>query len=205
MITMDTQQISVARSARRQARNAVYGSFILLSFIVSTVAQKSDVKVHQPCDQYPLGVYRQITGAKLKLSPYFNNNPSLFTSDADFKAGRWTLNPLDEVDPAYRIVLVRNTDVAEQETSQTDCHPIGKLVSPTGKLFAFKNAEFNAALRELKFMTIERDGLTYVGKLIFYPQSRPVSGTYEVGTASVTASGKTLGTVEIDFSFTYGS
>jgi len=57
------------------------------------------------CYYAPEGFYVQITNAKVEVSGPWDNNGSLFImKDSDIKAGRWTLDPRDEVDPTYKFL-----------------------------------------------------------------------------------------------------
>ncbi len=150
------------------------------------------------CRELPLGLYGQITNAQIDLAKGYYD-PKIM-KEADLKENRWTLDPLDEVDPTYRFLLLRSEAALERKCGDTIA-VVGKLASPVGKLFEFREASYNFASRKLRFTTVEREGLVYEAEMQFYPAPVRVGGHYEEGTVKLTATGKELGTVKMEFKF----
>ena len=182
-------------------QRVLYAVWSIIVISSCGIAQVKSYKEDNNCKQQPLGLFRQITGSTLKLSPKYNND-LVFTKESDVQDNRWTLDPLDEVDPAYKFELIRNPSNSNKEKCGPIVDVVGKLISPTGKLFGFKEATYDIVSRKLNFITVERDGITYEVEAQFYPEYKFVNGTFEKGTVKLKASGDSLGTVLIVFPFT---
>jgi hypothetical protein len=177
---------------------------LLLTLIIYScgIAQSDSVeKNNYDCEQQPLGLFREITGSTMKLSSEYNNAIFL-NKESDLQENRWTPDPLDEVDPAYQFYLIRNPSGPAREKCGATMEVVGKLISPMGKLFDFKQATYDIPSRKLKFTTIERDGITYEGEIQFNAESKFVKGIFEKGVMNLKASGKSLGIVTMEFRFT---
>src|ERR1043166_169023 len=175
---------------------------LILAIALCSSAQSNSLEGSYVCGQQPRGLFREITGATLRLSADYNNNYDLSLlsiKEADRKENRWTLDPLDEVDPAYRFWLDRDPSNWKQEKCGAIVNVVGELISPTGKVFVFKEATYNFSLRRLNFITVERDGIKYEGNINFFAESKFVNGAFERGFAELKASGKSLGTVLMNF------
>ena len=182
-----------------------FGFLILLLTAIcsaAAAAQNNSVKTtgDYDCEQQPLGVFRERTNASMELSGVFYDRFH-FIKESDKQDKRWALDALDEVDPAYKFYIPRNPSNSGKKCGAV-INVIGALVSPTGKLFDFKEATYDIPSRRLKFTTIERDGIKYEVEIEFYDAPKNVNRMYEQGTAKLKASGKTLGIVSKEFQIT---
>lgn len=179
---------------------------VLLMGVMITLggnAQSKSVQTNgsYDCKKQPLGLFRQITGASIEL---FDGSDIdfVFDKESDIRENRWALAVLDEVDAAYKFYLIRNPLLAGKEKCGATMAVVGKLISPTGKLFDLKQATYDIPSRKLSFTTIERDGITYEAKVQFYAKPVLVGKMYQDGTVNLKASGRTLGIVLLHFPFT---
>lgn len=178
--------------------------FVLLSSLTigAGFSQNSPMKrtLNDNCGQQPRGLFSQVTGASMNLSAEFYA-PRLM-QHSNLRDDHWTLSPLDEVDPAYKFLLLAK-DAKGADTKCGDATAItGKLISPMGKVFVFKHAVYDFPSRKLKFTTFEKDGLIYEVDIQFYPKALLIKGIYHEGIVILRASGKALGTVTLEFPFT---
>lgn len=152
----------------------------------------------QACANYPRGGFRQITGASLDLSPLYVDTLWL-NKESDLRDNRWTLDPLDEVDAAYKFLIVP----LEKPTMHcaSTINVAGKLMSPSGKLFDFQKATYDFQKRSFSIKTTERDGIAYEAEVYFHDSPVLVDGIYRSGTVKLKGFGKPLGTVFIHFPF----
>ncbi|MBX7061532.1 MAG: hypothetical protein K1X52_07720 [Pyrinomonadaceae bacterium] len=149
------------------------------------------------CKGQPLGVFRQITGARYDLSPEYDS-AQWPNQESDLREGRWTLDPLDRVDPAYKISLYRDPTFTADSRCTTILKVVGKLISPQGLIFAFDSATYDFSVRKLKFRTIERNGVVFEGEIQFFPKPQFVKGGYESGVGKLKILGRQFGVVTID-------
>lgn len=180
-----------------------FGFFVLFfGLMVATdgFAQSMQDNIRYKCGRPPFGTYGQLTSASYDLSEEFFGLS--FTKESDLRENRWTLDALDEVDPTYKFLLLRDDSASANEKCSDTIVVAGKLVSPIGKLFEFKQATYSFTPRRLIFTTVERDGIVYEGAIQFFPKPVLVSGIFQVGTAKLKASGRALGTVTLEFTIT---
>lgn len=178
-----------------------FGFFVLflsLSICTCGLAQTMQDHSKDKCKQQPIGLFGQVTGASLKLSAEYNNGIH-FMNEADLRENRWTLNALDEVDPTYKFLLLRNDADSIKEKCSDTIVVTGKLASPSGKLFDFKQATYSFTSRKLIFTTVERDGIVYEVEIQFFPEPVHVGGYFQHGFAKLKATGRSLGTVTMEF------
>jgi hypothetical protein len=182
-----------------------YG-FLLLSLIVTIclngIAQSNTAQTNNKysCDSQPLGLFRQITGASIEITEGVNETYEVI-EESEIREKRWKPSILDEIDPAYKFYLIRNPVYAGKENCGATMEVVGKLISPTGKLFDFKEATYDIFSRKLKFTTVERDGLTYKVEATFYAKPMLVKGMYQDGNIKLKAYDKNLGSVLMEFPF----
>lgn len=173
--------------------------FLLLGLAIypdSSAQPESGQKMEFDCNKQPLGAFRQVTGSSLEQ---YNSTPNglIFDSKSDRRDDRWPLGQLDEVDPAYKIYLIRNPSFAGKSCGPT-MKVLGKLISPTGKLLEFKQAIYDFRSHKLTFTTIERDGIIFDAEIQFFRTPVSVNNMYHEGTLKLKATGKSLGTVSIE-------
>lgn len=177
---------------------AHYGSRTLLLISITCVggfSQTNIVKqnVAYTCRTQPIGVFRQVTSASLELSDEFINYSALEPNkESDTRERRWTLSPLDEVDPAYQFNVFKSETESKNSKCVDEADVSGMLISPTGKLFDFSRASYDFVSRKLKFTTIERDGIKYEVEAQFYAESIFVKGMFQQGTVKLKCSGKSV-------------
>lgn len=182
-----------------------YGALFVLSIICSSgTSQTTPTKRDNSydCEKQPLGLFRQITVSSLEQLSYRYDRTFVIDDDSYLSKDRWPLDVLDEVDPAYKFDLIRNPSEAGKKRCGRTVEAIGKLISPTGRLFEFKQATYDIRERKLRFTTIERDGITYEAEIQFFPAPILVNKMYQDGTLKLKATGKSLGTVLIESPFT---
>lgn len=165
----------------------------------AVVAQGRGAGVRERCGHEPVGYFRQVTGASVDASPEFYNT-FWRNKESDLKDDRWTLNPIEEVDPAYKFLILRPAD----ESADGKCHNVpytGKLISPTGKVFDFKQATYDYASGTLRIATVERDDVRYEAELRFYAGSIQVGREFHAGNVRLRVLGKIIGKVSWKFPF----
>lgn len=199
ILTGDNNQFSFGKHIMRiqSFRKAISAVLMFLCFGTVVVAQ-SDSKYG--CDQQPLGLFRQSTSSTLELSQDYYKNATAKLEPSP-KNDRLELDPLDEVDPAYKFYLIRvpNGPVAL-------CGAVmavtGKFISPTGKVFDLVRATYDIPARRLRFSTVEKEGIKYEAEAEFFAKPEYEKGRFKKGRLKLRASGKGLGVVLIEFSFT---
>ena len=184
----------------RFAGIAVFYTFFAMSVLVSSATSQSDVgKVADKtaCYYAPEGFYVQITNAKVLLAGEYTNGLFIM-KDSDIKAGRWTLDPRDEIDPTYKFLISRpNRSAGNMGGKIVEIE--GKLSAPTGKLFDLTRASFDCDARTLSFKTVDRDGLAFEGEIRFYPKPFFKEQKYYAMSVFLVAQGKSLGKVTMEF------
>lgn len=179
-------------------------SLLILVIYSSILAQSNSVKknVNAECKKQTLGMFRQVTGSSWEATEE-SIGLRFINDEKAKKENRVPLFEIDEVDPAYKFdVLYKNPESIKcGETVEI----VGRLFSPMGKIFDFKQATYDTFFRKLKFTTVERDNITYEVEVQFYAESVFIKGGFHQGTVKLKATGKILGTVLMEFPITsYG-
>ena len=175
--------------------------FLLLFAAVSSgAAQSGDVSRdgNVACEKPPLGLFSQAPKALLYPTKELYGPKPMKRSD--LRDGRWTLSPLDEVDPLYKFLFSAGGTPEARGKCSDVVEISGKLLSPTGKLFALKDATYDRRSRKLLFVTIERDGIKYDAEIEFYPTAGfSIDGFSPEGTVTLKASGRSFGSARLVF------
>ena len=181
---------------------------LVISLLVVNIglAQSAAPRLTHLCEGQPAGTFGQVTNVTYKLLPEYEE--IFFNKDSDLRDKRWTLDPLDEVNPTYKFLLEK-TEIPRDKKCDVPFAVSGELVAPTGKLFDFKLATYSIVSRKLMFTTIERDGIIYEGDIQFFPAPVEVGDRYkegiwfQYGIAKLKAHGKKFGIATIEFPFAH--
>ena len=181
----------------------VYGFCFLL--LVETVfacninpSNSVKVNINTQCKKQVLGLFRQVTIAFWKETEK-SSGIEFIIDDKAKKENRVPLFEIDEVDPAYKFDAIYKKPESIEEKCGNTVEVVGKLFTPLGKIFDFEQATYDTLSRKLKFTTVEREGIKYEVEVQFYAESIFVKGGFHEGTVKLKASGKTLGTVLMEF------
>ncbi len=185
----------------RFTRFATFVLLLVAPFASNSIAQMEMNDGQVDCPQpFFFGLFREKTGNRWTAENGRYEDSMLYATRKDAKKKIVALNQIDEIDPAYRIVI----SVSDRGKSRAACIDeksiTGELVSPFGKLFQFAYARFDQVEQSLIFETVERDEIRFQGELKFKPLAK-FRRQFDEGTANIVAKGKRFGVVEISFEF----
>ncbi|MFN0277497.1 MAG: hypothetical protein ACKVRN_02730 [Pyrinomonadaceae bacterium] len=180
-------------------------SIFFLVVIISSegIAQSNPIAADKSsdCPRISLGVFRQMTGSTGELVPEYFDNTLMIDNDSYLSEDRWPLFPLDEVDPAYQFYLTLGpSEIGKKRCGET-MEIVGKLITPTGKIFKFRQATYHIFERKLKIITLQRDGISFEVEMQFFAKPLFVKRIFQDGTLKIKATGKFLGTISIESPF----
>jgi hypothetical protein len=164
-------------------------NFIALALLMCVIVMLVQFPKTQQASnsEIPSGTYRQLTKSKSHLS-------DLYYDPVYFKRGkvpgekRWFVDPLDEIDPAYKFYF----DKRSLGQEKGDGVLVGQLISPTGNVYDLQQIDYENSTRILTFSSRKRGHVTYDGNIQFSDYK------FAIGVVKLKASGD-FGTVEIEF------
>ncbi len=170
-------------------------SFFLAIFCIAIPLVSNAWPQRSDCSKAPVGLFEQVTNSSVQLSPKFLDTIWLH-DEAELRAGRWTLDPLERVDPTYKLIL----DRADFNDRSESFAATGKLVAPNGDIFALGKSTYYCPANKLVFSTVIVNGISYTGEIVFFAEPKVNQNrVVEVGTATITAAGDALGKVTLAF------
>jgi hypothetical protein len=175
------------------------GCFLVITTSAIFAQTSENTHIKRECLS-PLGMFRQVTGS-IWSPPKGFRETFVIDEKAYLDADHWPLSELDEVDPSFKLYLMRTPSRLSSAECRQPIEVFGKLISPTGNVYNFRSATYDTSLRILKFSTIEKKGVTYNGEFEFYVSAKDVNGISESGTAKLSASSTSFGIVVKKFGF----
>lgn len=149
-------------------------------------------------DSLRLGEYWQVTSAIHQMPQETNDLSSWRVGEPTGDLDKW-YKPDDfgKVDPTYGLVLLAADSVGPKPFTQYVVK--GRLVMPSGKVFAFEKGVYDVRSMVLKFTTARRDGLIFDGEAQFLARPKVVEKSCSNGQLKLLASSEKGGFTSVEF------
>lgn len=149
-----------------------------------------------------LGEYWQVTQAIHQVPQETSDLAGWRIGEPTGDLDKWYKpNDLGMADPRYALVILSVKRANQMPLSQVEVS--GRLIMPSGKVFAFEKGIYSIDSRVLKFTTVWRDGVIFDGKAQFFGWQSSADESYRKGRLSLLASSQAGSSISVEFPIEY--